>query len=185
MTEANTEKAILAAAAGMIALLAAFFAGYVWVAAALANNFAFFDTPDTSASENLLAHAVAFAFLAAGGMLPARVLGADWLLATVAPVVASFITTLIVAASEFSASGISFGIIATPSLLAFIVSIKTGGDAVAIPAIIFSTGLLTITGVAALSAEVFGLAALISLSGWIVLPAIAGLFQPREDERTP
>ncbi len=166
----------------MMALLAAFLAGYVWIAAALANNFALFATPDVSTSENFLAHAVAFASLAAGDVLPARALGAGWRLATLASIGASLVATIVVAASAFAASGISFGIITTPGLLALIVSIRTGGDAPAIPILIFATGLLAILGTTALSAELLWLAAVISLSAWIILPAIAGLFQPKSDE---
>lgn len=46
-----------------------------------------------------------------------------------------------------------------------------------------STGLLIVAEVALISAEVFVLAIIVSPSGWVILPAIASLFQPGMDRQ--
>lgn len=181
MNEANTDRAVLAGSVGACGALIAFPAGWIWFL--MDFDFALFSTPEPpDAADKFFAYVVAPAFLIVAGTLCARVMGAGWWLALVASVAASALASSIVIFSAYDLRALSAASIIAPGLLALIVSIRTGGDAPAFPTVIFATGLLAIVGVAVFPAELLWLDAMMSLSAWIMLPAIAGLFQPIRDE---
>ncbi len=184
MAEANTDRAILAASVGVCGALIAFPAGAIWWL--MDFSFGLLSTPEPpDAGDKLFAYLVPPALLFAAGVPSTRFLGLGWRLTLASSAGVSAFISFMMVQVQYELQALSFGLIAAPGLLALIVAIKTGGDAAAIPALIVSTGLLTIAGVIALSAELFALAVLISLSGWVVLPAIAGLFQPVREEPEP
>lgn len=178
MSEPNTGQAVAAAGAGGTGMFVALFAGAIWFGAYFAAGFAFFSTPELGLAERLLAYLAAPVFLAAACLLPARVLGASWRLASLVFVGVSIIASAVVGLSGFALGAISFAFIATPGVAALVVAVATGADPAAIPALVVSTGVLVITAVAMLSAEVFVLAVFINASAWALLPGAAGLFQP-------
>lgn len=181
MAEANIDRAILAALVGTCGALIALPAGWIWLL--MDFSFALFATPDPpDTGDKFFAYVVAPALLAAAGVPSAIFLGAGWRLTLAASVTASSLASAIVIISDYELQALSSALIIAPGLLTLIVSIRTGADAPVIPALIFATGLLAIVGVAILSAELLGLDVLISLSGWVILPAIAGIFQPRTNE---
>lgn len=183
MAQVNAERATLSAVAGAASAFIAYPAGAIWWL--MDFDFALFATPEPpDAGDKFFAYVVAPAFLIAAGVLCARVVGARWRLSLVASVVASAFASVVVILSAYDLRALSSALILAPGLLALIVSVRTSGDAPAIPAVVFATGLLAILGTVVLSTELFGVAAVVTLSGWVILPAIAGLFQPATDRDT-
>ncbi len=173
-----------AGAVGAVGAALAFLAGAIWVLTDFRTEFGFFATPKPlSPGELLLTYAGAPVLLGAAGVPPARALGAGWPLSLLAPAGASLTASLLVINGGFEPWAVSCGLVVVVGSVALAASVGTGGGPAAILALVVVTGALILIVVAMLSAESFLVAALVSVASWVVLPAVAGLFQhPRDRE---
>jgi len=178
---ANIDRALMAVGAGGVGAFAAIVPGYMWFLAGF--EFSLFASPEPLGVAGIFwVYVLSPAVLAAGGILPARILGEGWKAAVVISAAVSLAASLIAALSGFDLRAVSFVITAAPGVLALVVAVRNRSDPAVIPALIGVMALLILPGVLTASTILFMIAAFTSLFAWPILPGVAGLFRPQDGD---